>query len=149
MAFTDFCWSDFNKHSGSCLYGLIHLLHQIGPLEEESVIETMGRANVCKYTWASLIELLMWRGKWVSSAIGNSLFSLCWYFCFWHLPFYKMIIRSTSKHNLTFAFILTMSRWNQFSSASWLWCFALDNVDRGQNFPGTGFLECCFGSIPS
>ena len=27
------------------------------------------------------------RDKWVSSAIGNSMFSLCWHFCFWLLPF--------------------------------------------------------------
>lgn len=29
-----------------------------------------------------------------------------------------------------FAFILTMPRWNKFSSANWLWCFVLSNVDR-------------------
>ena len=59
MAFIDFCWCDFNKHSSSCFYGLIHLLHQRDPLEEAGVIETMGRANICAFIQAPLLELLL------------------------------------------------------------------------------------------
>ena len=58
MAFIDFCWCDFNKHSSGCLCGLIHL-YQRDPLEEAGVVETTGRANICTFTWAPLLELLL------------------------------------------------------------------------------------------
>lgn len=44
--------------------------------------------------------------------------------------------------------IKTMPGRNQSSSADWWWCFVLNNVYRGQTFPGTGSLEYSFGSVP-